>query len=370
MATLAERLLKNSTIEYTDILTKSKVYNNKSVIPTLVPIVNAAFSGDLDGGITAGILQLAGPSKHFKTGFALLMAKSFLDKYDDAVIMLYDSEFGTTLKYFKTYGIDTDKVIHTPITNSEELIFDMAKQLEEIKRDDHVMIIIDSVGNLASKKEAQDALDGKSVADMTRAKSLKSMGRIVTPHFNLKDIPVIMINHTYKTMEMYSKDVVSGGTGLYLSANDIWIIGRRQDKDEKTKKILGHEFVIRIEKSRTVKEKSEFVVSISYTDGIEKWSGLLDLALEGGFVSKVKPGTYSIVDQDTGEIMEQEYKEAAIMAFDHYWAELVKNIKFKEFVKNKYAIGEDQKMLAEDNINDLVNNPPAITPSAKKIKKA
>ncbi len=364
MATLTERLLKNSTIEYTDILNKSKVYNNKSIISTPVPIVNVAFTGEVDGGITAGILQLAGPSKHFKTGFALLMAKSFLTQYDDGVIMLYDSEFGTTLKYFETYGIDTGRVIHTPITNSEELIFDMASQLEEIKRDDHVMIIIDSIGNLASKKEAQDALDGKSVADMTRAKSMKSMGRIVTPHFNLKDIPVIMINHTYKTMEMYAKDVVSGGTGLYLSANDIWIIGRRQEKDATTKELLGHEFVIRIEKSRTVKEKSEFPVSISYKGGIAKWSGLLELALEGGFVTKTKPGSYAPIDGETGELGEEQ-KEAVIKVNDALWENLIKNPKFKTFVKDKYTIGEDQKMLAEDSVEELTTEKPVTKKKAK-----
>ncbi len=36
-----------------------------------------------------------------------------------------------------------------------------------------VIIVVDSVGNLASKKEVDDALEGKSVADMTRAKQMK-----------------------------------------------------------------------------------------------------------------------------------------------------------------------------------------------------
>jgi len=37
-------------------------------------MVNVALSGDPDGGLSSGLTVLAGPSKHFKTSFALLMA--------------------------------------------------------------------------------------------------------------------------------------------------------------------------------------------------------------------------------------------------------------------------------------------------------
>ena len=75
---------------------------------------------------------------------------------------------------------------------------DVMQQLNNFERDDHVMIIVDSVGNLASKKEVEDALDGKSVADMTRAKQMKSLFRMITPHLTIKDINAIVVNHTYK----------------------------------------------------------------------------------------------------------------------------------------------------------------------------
>jgi hypothetical protein len=84
-------------------------------------------------------------------------------------------------------------------------------QLSNIERGDHLIIIVDSVGNLASKKEVEDALDGKSVADMSRAKQLKSLFRMITPHLTLKDIPMIVVNHTYKEIGLYPKDIVSGG---------------------------------------------------------------------------------------------------------------------------------------------------------------
>ena len=144
-----------------------------------------------------------------------------------------------------------------------------------------------------------EAVDGKSVADMSRAKALKSLFRIVTPHLNLKDIPLIAVNHTYKEIGLFPRDVVSGGTGIYYSADTIWIIGRQQDKVGT--EIQGYHFVINIEKSRHVKEKSKIPISVSWEGGVQKWSGLLDIALQGEYVAKPSNGWYCRVDQKTGE---------------------------------------------------------------------
>ncbi len=200
---LLDKIKKNSTIKDSAILSKSKFFTEKDMIPTSIPMVNVALSGKLEGGLTPGLTMWAGPSKHFKTAFSLLMAKSYMDKYDEAVLIFYDSEFGTPQSYFDTFGIDTERVLHTPLTDIEQLKFDIMKQLEGIERNDRVMIIIDSIGNLASKKEIDDALEGKSVADMSRAKQVKSLFRMVTPHLNLKDIPMVVVNHTY--MEILNK---------------------------------------------------------------------------------------------------------------------------------------------------------------------
>ena len=208
---ILDKIKKNSSIKDSAILSKSKFFNAKDMISTSVPIINVALSAKLDGGLTPGLTMWAGPSKHFKTAFSLLMAKSYLDKFPDAALLFYDSEFGTPQSYFNSFGIDTDRVLHTPLTDIEQLKHDVMSQLTNLERGDKLIIIIDSIGNLASKKEVEDAIDGKSVADMSRAKQIKSLFRMVTPHLSLKDIPMVVVNHTYKTMELYSKDVVGGG---------------------------------------------------------------------------------------------------------------------------------------------------------------
>ena len=192
----SDKLKKASTIKDSEILMESKFFHEKDQIPTDVPMMNVALSGNLNGGLTPGLTMFAGPSKHFKTAFSLLTATAYLKKYKDAVLLFYDSEFGTPTKYFETFDIDMNRVLHTPITDVEQLKIDIMTQLKGIERGDHVIIVLDSIGNLASKKEVDDALEGKTVADMSRTKQIKSLFRMITPHLTLKDIPLIVVNHT------------------------------------------------------------------------------------------------------------------------------------------------------------------------------
>ncbi len=349
---LLDKIKKNSTIKDSAILSKSKFFTQKDMIPTSIPMINVALSGRLDGGLTPGLTMWAGPSKHFKTAFSLLMAKSYMDKYDDAVLLFYDSEFGTPQSYFDTFGIDTERVLHTPLTDIEQLKFDIMKQLEGIERGEHVIILVDSIGNLASKKEVEDALEGKSVADMSRAKQVKSLFRMVTPHLSLKDIPMVVVNHTYKTMELYAKDVVGGGTGSYYSADNIFILGRQQEKEGT--EIVGYNFIINVEKSRYVKEKSKIPVTVAYEGGLNKYSGLMDIALEGNFVQKPSNGWYAKVDQETGELGDK--KRLADTMTAEFWDDILENADFKEYVRKKYEIaygsimGQDSVLEESENV--------------------
>lgn len=333
---IMNKLKKNSKIKDTAILSESVLFSEKDMISTNVPMVNVALSGSIDGGLAPGLTVLAGPSKHFKTSFALLMAAAYLKKYEDAVMLFYDSEFGSPQAYFEQFGIDTARVLHTPITDVEQLKFDLVSQLDHIERGDRVVVVIDSIGNLASKKELEDALNEKSVADMSRAKALKGLFRMVTPYLAMKNIPLLAINHTYKEIGLFPKDVVGGGTGIYYSADNIWILGRRQNKTGT--EITGYDFIINVEKSRYVKEKSKIPVSVSWDGGIERFSGLLDVALAGDYVAKPSNGWYCRVDRDTGELLDPKVRQKDTLE-EAFWMPILEETDFKEFVKKQFTIG-------------------------------
>ena len=277
------------------------------------------------------------------------MAAAYMDQHKDAVMLFYDSEFGSPQSYFEQFGVDTSRVLHTPITNVEELKFDMMGQLEGLDREDKVIIVIDSIGNLASKKEMEDALNEKSVADMSRAKALKGLFRMATPYLAMKNIPMLAVNHTYMEIGLFPKAVVGGGTGIYYSADNIWILGRQQDK--KGTEIQGYHFVINVEKSRYVKEKSKIPITVSWDGGVRSYSGLLDVALAGNYVTKPSNGWYARVDRETGEVGGKVRYDQTLEK--EFWDPIFAETDFKEFVKKQYSIGyKDQvsmdEIVAED----------------------
>jgi hypothetical protein len=322
---LIDRIIKAANNVHADVFETSDAINNRDFITTDIPSLNIALSGDVDGYFQPGFLMISGESKHFKTLYMLLLAAAFLKKHKDGIFILFDSEFGSSKKYLQSAGVDTNRVVHIPITNIEELKTQISKILSELSKEDRIFIGIDSIGNLASLKEVEDALEGKTVADMTRAKQLKSVFRIITPHLTLKNIYMVAINHVYKELGMFPKTIVGGGQGPTLSANDSWIITRTQEKEDKT--LTGFTFNIIIEKSRTVLEKSRIPVRVSFEDGIYRYSGLLDLALESGHIIKPSNGWYQLKDT-TDKVRESDT--------DILLETLLKDKSFKDFIKHKY----------------------------------
>jgi len=333
---IMDKLKKNSKIKSTEVLQDSVFFQEKDIVTTSVPMINVALSGDTDGGLSSGLTVLAGPSKHFKTSFALLMASAYLKEHEDAVLLFYDSEFGSPQSYFESFDINPSRVLHTPITDVEQLKFDLVGQLENIDRGDKVCIVIDSIGNLASKKELEDALNEKSVADMSRAKALKGLFRMVTPYLTMKNVPLLAVNHTYQEIGLFPKAVVSGGTGIYYSADNIWIIGRKQEKQGT--EIKGYHFIINVEKSRFVREKSKVPISVTWEGGIETYSGLLDVALAGNYVAKPSNGWYCRVDKETGELLDPKVRAAQTLDKE-FWDPIFASTDFKKFIKGHYQIG-------------------------------
>lgn len=340
---IMEKMRKLGTIKTATPLSKSKLLNERDIVDINIPILNAAFSGSMRKGhcgFGPGIHLIAGPSKHFKSNTSMYAGVApYLTKYPDAICIFYDSEFGTNEAYWKAAGVDPERVLHIPVVNIEELKFDMVQRLEGLQRGDKVVFFIDSIGNLASKKEIEDALKESAAADMTRAKQLKSFFRMITPYFTLLDIPMFAIMHTYKTMELYPKDVVSGGTGGILSANSIFIMGRSQEKDGD--EIAGWNFTLMADKSRLVKEKSKFPLLVTYEGGINKFSGLMELGLECGVTVKPKNGWYAKVDLETGEVLAPSLRLKQTNT-EEFWADILASDKFNDFVEAKYRVSHNQ----------------------------
>jgi len=140
--------------------------------------------------------------------------------------------------------------------------------------------------------------------------------------------------------------VVTHNTGIYYSADTIWILGRQQDKDADG--IQGYHFIINVEKSRYVKEKSKIPITVSYEGGIKRWSGMLDLAIEGGYVVKPSNGWYQLVDRSTGEVSGNKMRAADIEDNGKIWKQILSDTDFAEFIRKKYTLASGSLVHQEE----------------------
>jgi RecA/RadA recombinase len=349
---LAKKLLASSKSEYASMIEESEVFK-KTFVQTEIPIINAALSGHLDGGLTSGHTVLAGESRSFKTLIGLFLMRAYLNKFPDAVAVMYDNEFGSPPIYLEGMGIDTKRLIHVPFTNVEQLKFSLVSQLDSVKRGDKVYFFIDSIGAAASKKELEDAQKESSAADMTRAKQIKSLFRMITPYFSLLDIPLVTINHIYMTQELYAQAVVSGGTGVMLSADTCLIITKSKLKETigGKEKHSGFQFNINVEKSRFVKEKSRLPLTVRFDRGIDPWSGLFELGLELGYIVQPKNAWYArtFLDKKTGELVpEAKNWRKEDTKSTEFWTELIEKSDFAKSVSRHYAL-KSENLVSEDS---------------------
>lgn len=354
---LLDKLIKASPSKRAEVLTKSDSFINRDFITTDIPILNVAFSGELDGGLATGITLLAGPPQTYKSSIALACVRAYLNKYPDGTCIWYDSEGGFTPEYMAMHGVDPERVLHVPVDHLEMLKFEMVAHLEEIKKSDRVIMIVDSIGNTGSQKELEDAKNEKSVADMARAKATKSLFRIITPSIRNRDIPCIAVCHTYDTMETYSKQVISGGKGAQYSANQAFIISKAQVKEkvknegDKVKdELTGFTFTLAVEKSRYVREKSRLPFTVLFNSGIQKYSGLKELAFRANMVVMPSNGWYSRVDED-GVIEEKKWRIKE-MNSEEFWAPVLISKRFRDYVRNKYKLGAYTGNDYQDDIID------------------
>jgi RecA/RadA recombinase len=349
MSKLLQKMLKAGSAGST-ILSESDMFKEQDLVKTSLPIINVAYSGKIDGGFGSGLTILAGESKTFKTALALYCMRAYLEKHKDGIGILYDSEGGCNPQYIKSFGIDPDRIVHVPVEHVEQLKFDFVKKLEEIEKGDKVFFLVDSIGQIASKKETDDASDEKSVADMTRAKAIRSLLRLVTVQLNKKLLPCFMINHVYQEMGLFPKVVIPGGTSVTYAANTIFVITKAQDKNSNGE-IEGWHFTLNVHKSRFVREKSKFPFTVNYETGIKPYSGMLDMAIELGAVIKPSNGWYSRVDLTTGEVEDKKFRAKDTESED-FWGPVLSCKMFSKKVEDRYMLAAPQ--VSDETLDDAV----------------
>ena len=259
-------------------------------------ILNALISGSIFGGMPDNkILGLAGESATGKTFFALGIMRSFLEQFPKSIIAHSDTESATTKAMMESRGIDPTRVIINEPPTIERFRSRAFKTLEgykDAKNPPRMMMVLDSLGNLSTEKEVNDIGEEKDVRDMTRTQLIRGAFRVLTLKLAKVNVPMIVCNHTYQTMDMYSPDQMSGGGGLKYAASTILFLTKAMDRDGMN--VVGSIISCTTAKSRFTREKVKVKVKLNHKTGLDRYYGLLELAEKYGIFEK--SGNQFIID--------------------------------------------------------------------------
>jgi KaiC/GvpD/RAD55 family RecA-like ATPase len=162
--------------------------------------LNAIVSGSFFKGIPKGrITGLVGPSGCGKTLIANQIIANAQKKDPDVWAVVWDSENAFDAQMAKSMNANINKIKHCPVETVEACRNEISTFLDNIKKDKSlhgkIIIVIDSLGNLASTKELEDAAKGKTAVDMgLRAKTCLD-----------PNTQVLMADGTYKKIKNIKK---------------------------------------------------------------------------------------------------------------------------------------------------------------------
>jgi RecA/RadA recombinase len=246
-------------------------------------IFNALSCGSIYGGIPGNkITAIAGESATGKTFFVLGVCKTFLEANPDANVVFFESESAITKDMIESRGIDSTRMAILPVVTVQEFRLQALQILaayEEEGEGKPLLICLDSLGMLSTTKELEDTDAGKETRDMTRAQIVKSTFRVLTLKLGKLKVPMVITNHTYDVIgSMFPQKEMGGGSGLKYAASTIIYLSKKKDKEGT--EVVGNIIHCKTYKSRQSRENKMVDVKLSYTKGLDRYYGLLELAVK------------------------------------------------------------------------------------------
>ena len=285
-------LVKASGNEYANVVSDGVAAGDvDSFVDTGSYIFNALLSGSLYGGLPKNkITAIAGESATGKTYFALGMCKQFLDDNPEAAVIYFESESAISKEMIEDRGIDSNRIVIVPVVTVQEFrnqainILDKYLETPEDKRPPMAMCL-DSLGMLSTTKEIEHTAEGKETRDMTRAQVVKGAFRVLTLKLGRAGVPMIVTNHTYDVIgSMFPQKEMGGGSGLKYAASSIIYLSKKKEKEGT--EVVGNIIHCKNAKSRLTVENRMVDVRLNYETGLDRYYGLLDLALASGIFKK------------------------------------------------------------------------------------
>jgi RecA/RadA recombinase len=283
-------------------LSESALSTVTNWVDTGCMVLNSIISGSLYGGVPVGrITGFAGPSAAGKT---YIINKILANGQKQGMMpVIFDTEAAIDASSTTGVGLDPERVKYVPVQTVEECRNQISAFLDgviEAKMQGKFIISIDSLGNLASQKEIDDAEKGKTAMDMgTRAKGLKSMMRLLTFKAAQAGVTILFSNHTYDDPSAMFPTLVknqSGGKGPVYLASVLVQLAKRDEKHDKgniddemvpeANRVSGTTLRALTTKNRFVPPFLEGEMYLNFKRGLDKYSGLREMAVNHGVIEQ------------------------------------------------------------------------------------
>lgn len=271
--------------------------------------INRIISGSIYGGIPNGrVILMGGESSTGKSILAAQAAANALNKNNYDHIFYFDSEGGGMKDFFEGRGADVSKIEHIPLMSVEDAtvkILGVFRQIMDFKKetpDAEFLCILDSLGALVPEKLIKDAADGKQVQDMgLRAKLINNLMKGSLMPALVSGSSLIVTNHVYDDPASFFPSMIKnqgGGhgkdyvchIGLQLSRK----LEKAESKDDTEAIYKGSWLNFFTTKNRIVKPFYKAGMYIDFSQGIKKYDGLFEPAVEYGFIENPKQGYYQV----------------------------------------------------------------------------
>ena len=313
----------------------SEIKEDEIYVDTGSHIFNALVSGSIFGGVSSNkITALVGESGCGKTFYALAVLKNFLNNNPDGYCLYFDTESAITKSLLISRGIDISRVVVLNVVTVEEFRTKALKAVDlYLKKSEEdrkpCMFILDSLGMLSTTKEITDTLAEKDTRDMTKSQLIKGAFRMLTLKLGQANIPMIITNHVYDSMSMYSPKEISGGSGLKYSASTIVYLSKSKEKEGTG--VVGVIIKAKTYKSRLSKENQEVETRLYYDErGLDRYYGLLELGEIGGLWKNVA-GRYEMNGKKI-------YAKQILANPEEYFTEEIMN-KLDAIAKQQFSYG-------------------------------
>jgi RecA/RadA recombinase len=295
--------------------------------------------------------SLAGEESVGKTFFMLGILKNFLEKDPKASAIIFETEGSITKDILVSRGIDTKRVLVIPIDTIQKFktqALCILKKYGEKKKSDRypLLLALDSLGNISTTKEMTDSEIGKDVKDMTRTQEIKAAFRVLTLKMSQVQVPFVVTNHVYQTMGMFPTKEASGGSGLKYCANNIIALGKSKEKDAEGN-VTGAIIRCKVLKSRITREQLEARVLLSFNKGMDRYYGLLPIAIEAGIFNKVA-NKVELPDKST------VFENAILKNGEKFFTKEVLD-QIDAYCQKNFMFGDGENIDSGDQLEEILN---------------